>query len=40
MPHPEHSVEAGFGPDTPEGMRNGLDGLTFFTSLGLTEVAS
>ncbi|MDR0433170.1 MAG: phosphoribosylformylglycinamidine synthase subunit PurQ [Bifidobacteriaceae bacterium] len=33
MPHPEHAVEAGFGPDTPAGPRSGLDGLTFFTSV-------
>ena len=33
MPHPEHAVEAGFGPDTPEAMRSGVDGLTFFTSV-------
>lgn len=32
MPHPEHAVEAGFGPDTPDAMRSGIDGLTFFTS--------
>lgn len=32
MPHPEHAVEPGFGPDTPEAMRSGLDGLRFFTS--------
>ena len=32
MPHPEHAVEEGFGPDTPSAMRNGTDGLTFFTS--------
>ena len=32
MPHPEHAVEAGFGPDKPEAMRSGLDGLRFFTS--------
>ncbi len=32
MPHPEHAVEAGFGPDTTEAMRSGVDGLTFFTS--------
>lgn len=32
MPHPEHAVEAGFGPDTPEAMRSGLDGAKFFTS--------
>ncbi len=40
MPHPEHAVEPGFGPDTVDAMRSGLDGLTFFTSLGLAEVAS
>jgi phosphoribosylformylglycinamidine synthase I len=32
MPHPEHATEAGFGPDTPDAMRSGIDGLTFFTS--------
>ena len=33
MPHPEHAVEAGFGPDTAQAMRSGLDGLKFFTSV-------
>ncbi|KGM09779.1 phosphoribosylformylglycinamidine synthase subunit PurQ [Cellulomonas bogoriensis] len=33
MPHPEHAVEAGFGPDAPEGPRRGVDGLRFFTSV-------
>jgi len=33
MPHPEHAVEAGFGPDTADAMRSGVDGLTFFTSV-------
>lgn len=33
MPHPEHAVEPGFGPDTAEAMRSGLDGLKFFTSV-------
>lgn len=33
MPHPEHAVEPGFGPDTPVAMRSGVDGLTFFTSV-------
>ncbi|UYN82940.1 MAG: phosphoribosylformylglycinamidine synthase subunit PurQ [Microcella sp.] len=33
MPHPEHAVEPGFGPDTPAAMRSGVDGLTFFTSV-------
>jgi phosphoribosylformylglycinamidine synthase I len=32
MPHPEHAVEQGFGPDTSAAMRSGTDGLTFFTS--------
>lgn len=32
MPHPEHAVEEGFGPDTGAAMRNGTDGLAFFTS--------
>ncbi|MCS5734766.1 phosphoribosylformylglycinamidine synthase subunit PurQ [Herbiconiux daphne] len=32
MPHPEHAVEAGFGPDTPAAMRSGVDGLAMFTS--------
>ncbi|WP_125098715.1 phosphoribosylformylglycinamidine synthase subunit PurQ [Leucobacter chromiireducens] len=30
MPHPEHAVEAGFGPDMPDAMRSGTDGLRFF----------
>ena len=33
MPHPEHAIEAGFGPDTADAMRSGIDGLTFFTSV-------
>jgi phosphoribosylformylglycinamidine synthase len=33
MPHPEHAVEPGFGPDSPAAMRSGVDGLTFFTSV-------
>ncbi len=32
MPHPEHAVEAGFGPDPRTGTA-GLDGLRFFTSV-------
>jgi phosphoribosylformylglycinamidine synthase subunit PurQ / glutaminase len=32
MPHPEHATEPGFGPDMPEAMRSGTDGLRFFTS--------
>jgi phosphoribosylformylglycinamidine synthase subunit PurQ / glutaminase len=33
MPHPEHAVEPGFGPDTAVAMRSGVDGLAFFTSV-------
>lgn len=33
MPHPEHAVEPGFGPDTPIAMRSGTDGLKFFESV-------
>lgn len=33
MPHPEHAVEPGFGPDRPEAMRSGTDGLKFFQSV-------
>ncbi|MFC7878452.1 phosphoribosylformylglycinamidine synthase subunit PurQ [Isoptericola sp. NPDC057391] len=33
MPHPEHAVEAGFGPDGEAGPRSGTDGLGFFTSV-------
>ena len=33
MPHPEHAVEPGFGPDTPVAMRSGTDGLKFFQSV-------
>jgi phosphoribosylformylglycinamidine synthase I len=33
MPHPEHAVEPGFGPDKPEAMRSGTDGLKFFQSV-------
>jgi phosphoribosylformylglycinamidine synthase I len=32
MPHPEHAVEAGFGPDTSLAMSSGTDGLAIFTS--------
>jgi len=32
MPHPEHAIEPGFGPDTDAAMRSGVDGLRFFTS--------
>jgi len=33
MPHPEHAVEAGFGPDTSLAMKAGIDGLTMFESV-------
>jgi len=33
MPHPEHAVEPGFGPDTKTAMRSGTDGLRFFQSV-------
>ena len=33
MPHPEHAVEPGFGPDTTSAMRSGVDGLQFFKSV-------
>ncbi len=39
MPHPEHAVEAGFGPDTDEAMKSGTDGLAMFQSV-LTQVVS
>ncbi len=32
MPHPEHAVEPGFGPDTAAAMRSGVDGLRVFRS--------
>ncbi|CDK01333.1 Phosphoribosylformylglycinamidine synthase 1 [Microbacterium sp. C448] len=32
MPHPEHAVEPGFGPDTSVAMRSGEDGRIFFAS--------
>lgn len=32
MPHPEHAVEPGFGPDTDVAMKSGIDGLSMFTS--------
>jgi phosphoribosylformylglycinamidine synthase I len=32
MPHPEHAVEEGFGPDTALAMRSGVDGLGLFRS--------
>jgi len=33
MPHPEHAVEPGFGPDSPVAMRSGVDGLKIFQSV-------
>lgn len=33
MPHPEHAVEPGFGPNTPAAMRSGIDGLRMFESV-------
>jgi phosphoribosylformylglycinamidine synthase subunit PurQ / glutaminase len=39
MPHPEHAVEAGYGPDGPAGPRTGTDGLGLFTSVLRTMVA-
>lgn len=33
MPHPEHAVEAGYGPDSADGMGMGTDGLGIFTSV-------
>ncbi|GAA1647259.1 hypothetical protein GCM10009790_30530 [Georgenia ruanii] len=33
MPHPEHAVEPGFGPDAPGAPRGGTDGLKLFTSV-------
>jgi len=33
MPHPEHAVEPGFGPDTDSAMRSGVDGLRIFQSV-------
>ena len=32
MPHPEHAVEPGFGPDSQAGPRTGTDGLGVFRS--------
>ncbi|MCG7426249.1 phosphoribosylformylglycinamidine synthase subunit PurQ [Helcobacillus massiliensis] len=41
MPHPEHAVEAGFGPDMPgEGTRSGTDGARFFSSVLSSLVAA
>lgn len=40
MPHPEHAVEAGFGPDTAVAMKSGTDGLAIFTSVLRSVVAA
>jgi phosphoribosylformylglycinamidine synthase len=40
MPHPEHAVEAGFGPAGADGPRAGTDGLGFFTSVLASLVAA
>jgi phosphoribosylformylglycinamidine synthase len=40
MPHPEHAVEPGFGPDTPAAMSSGTDGLAMFQSVLATTVLS
>jgi phosphoribosylformylglycinamidine synthase len=39
MPHPEHAVEPGYGPDPGAGGGTGTDGLAFFTS-ALSAVAA
>jgi len=40
MPHPEHATEPGFGPDTPDAMASGIDGLKFFDSVISTFVTA
>ncbi|WP_017177523.1 phosphoribosylformylglycinamidine synthase subunit PurQ [Actinomyces timonensis] len=40
MPHPEHAVEPGFGPDSPAGPRTGTDGLRIFHSVLSSLVAA
>ncbi|MNI85743.1 Phosphoribosylformylglycinamidine synthase 1 [compost metagenome] len=37
MPHPEHAVETGFGPESLDGAPRDTDGLGFFTSV-LTKI--
>jgi phosphoribosylformylglycinamidine synthase I len=39
MPHPEHAIEPGFGPDTEDAMSSGTDGLRFFESAIATLVS-
>ena len=40
MPHPEHAVEPGFGPDTADRMQSGVDGLAMFQSVLAATVLS
>ena len=40
MPHPEHAVEPGFGPDTADAMQSGTDGLAMFQSVLAATVLS
>jgi phosphoribosylformylglycinamidine synthase subunit PurQ / glutaminase len=40
MPHPEHAVEPGFGPDTNLAMKSGTDGLAIFSSVLRSVVAA
>lgn len=40
MPHPEHAVEPGFGPDTADRMQSGTDGLAMFQSVLAATVLS
>ncbi len=40
MPHPEHAVEPGFGPDTDLAMKSGTNGLAIFTSVLRSVVAA
>jgi phosphoribosylformylglycinamidine synthase len=40
MPHPEHAVEPGFGPDTSIAMKSGTEGLTMFESVVGTVVTT
>lgn len=40
MPHPEHAVEPGFGPDTAHRMQSGVDGLAIFQSVLAATVLS
>jgi phosphoribosylformylglycinamidine synthase len=40
MPHPEHAVEPGFGPDTDFAMKSGTDGLAMFQSVLESVVAA